>query len=274
LASSFKDFPEYLELLKFQIGFLKILIPLDESPEKGGKWALSMDEVKKLQERAASSKRPISQFLEPSFFEEEVLLTVVEELSEYLMSLYPGGEVLDKVLVGLKNGNIEIKNALKAVIENDLDWFSELSDNLNIETSILSFVFETPLRPFFEEMARRAGDRFTESWWEPFCPICGRRTIVASIRNERRYMICTYCGAEYLVDLFLCINCGNKDPYTLGFLSLEEHPEYELNYCERCNHYIKVFYEDRLKRKIPKGVEDLLTFEIDIIAEHLGFKRI
>ena len=98
---------------------------------------------------------------------------------------------------------------------------------------------------------------------------------MARIRQGKRYMTCTFCGAEYLVDLFFCTNCGNNDPRTIGFIAPEGLTGCEINYCEKCNRYTKVLYEDRLTREIPRGLEDLLTRGLDELArgEEFGFKR-
>ena len=78
-------------------------------------------------------------------------------------------------------------------------------------------------------------------------------------------MVCMYCGTDYLFDQFACVNCGNNDPNTLGFIALEDYPGYEIDYCEKCSNYIKVIYPDRVK-----GFEDLFTWELDDFAENSG----
>jgi FdhE protein len=116
---------------------------------------------------------------------------------------------------------------------------------------------------------------FIELWWEPFCPVCGRKSKVARMRKGKRYMACSYCGCQYLTDRFICPVCTNNDPTTQGFISFPENLAYEINYCEACNQYIKVIYEERMRKKIPEGLEDLLTRELDIFAqsEEIGFIR-
>ena len=265
--SAAEDYPEHLNLLTLHKAILEILMPIAKSPKKGAREALSGEAFNNLQEKAAASKKPISSFLYSSIFDEDTVLSIARDITQCLMRRRPGGEALEGFLKALEKEEINARDAIEAILEEDAAWFQHLSERFGVESSLLLFIFDTTLRPFFEEIARKVESVFIETWWEPFCPVCGRTSNVARIRQRKRYMTCTYCGAEYLVDLFLCVNCGNKDPYTLGFITFEEHPEYELNYCEKCDHYIKIVYEERLRRRIPKGLEGLLTQELDILAE-------
>jgi formate dehydrogenase maturation protein FdhE len=76
--------------------------------------------------------------------------------------------------------------------------------------------------------------------------------------------------------MFKCVNCGNNDPTLMGFLKFKGQEGFELNFCEACNHYIKIIDEDLPIRNIPYGLEDLLTRELDNIATNsdLNLRRI
>jgi hypothetical protein len=267
LEAAIDKFPKYLGLLNLSRDILAILLPLDGSPTKGARSALGDEAFKELVEKALSSKKPIIKFLEASFFDEDTFSRVVGEIATRLIDNFPDKAPVQGFLLALNKGELDVREAIEAMLNEDAEWYREIGETYGIEPSLVLFMFETPLRPFFEEVARRVEGELVETWWKPFCPVCGRTTPVARIRARKRYMTCKYCGAEYLVDLFLCVSCGNKEPRSLGFINFEEQPEYELNYCEKCNHYIKAIYEERLRRKIPKGLEDLLTQELDLLAE-------
>ena len=275
IDSAAEEFPEYLDLLNLRKAILEILLPVDDSSTKGARDALSDEALRDLQAKAVASKRPISSFLESSIFDEDEVSSIAGEIAEYLMRSRPGGEALDALLKALRSRVVDAREAIKATLGEDAEWFQRYGEEYGVEPSLLLFMFETPLRPFFEDLARRVEGKLRETWWEPFCPVCGRNSVVARIRQGKRYMTCTFCGAEYLVDLFFCTNCGNNDPRTIGFIAPEGLTGCEINYCEKCNRYTKVLYEDRLMRKIPRGLEDLLTRGLDELArgEEFGFKR-
>jgi FdhE protein len=174
----------------------------------------------------------------------------------------PELEVFHKALEGREVG---AQDAISAIMQENAVWFQNLGDKFNIEPSLVLFIFSTPLRPFFEELARKVEKDLIETWWEPFCPVCGRSSHIARMRKGKRYMSCAYCGTQYLVDLFQCIHCGNNDPTSLAFIGFRGHSEYELNYCEKCEQYLNVIWEDRIERKIPQGLESILTSELDTL---------
>lgn len=265
-------YPRYLDLLLFHKSILEILSTTGTSQTNAMKETLSDESLNTLLQKAISSKSPIISFLDARIFDLDSVLSVAKKVIESL--IHRGFEKninLEGLLRALEQGDVDIQKAVDAIIKGDASWFLHLSERHKIEPSLILFIFDTPLRPFFEELARRVEKDIIETWWEPFCPICGRRSTVARMRQRKRYMVCTYCGVQYLVDLFLCVNCNNNDPTTMGFISFEASPGYELNYCEKCKHYIKVLYEDRLKENIPQGLEDLLTRELDIKAESPEF---
>ncbi len=67
--------------------------------------------------------------------------------------------------------------------------------------------------------------------------------------------------------------CGNNDPYTLIFMASEDQPEFQIDFCTKCNHYIKIIDEEKLKKTIPKGFEDILTLNLDLAAKDASLIR-
>lgn len=276
LDSASQDYPECVDLLNFHKVILEILLSESDSPTRGMKEALSDENVSSLLKKAVASRRPMSSFIDAAIFDLDNVASVAKRVTEQLILKDPQMKSeLEVFQDALQQGDVNPQEAMKAILGQEALWFQNLGDKFAIDPSLMLFIFDTPLRPFFEELARRVEKEVIETWWEPFCPVCGRNSTVARMRHGKRYMSCTYCGTQHLVDLFQCTNCGNKEPASLGFIAFRDHPEYELDYCEKCRHYVKVLNDDRLKGKIPQGLEDLLTRELDILAEgqHLGLKR-
>ncbi len=267
IEQAVQRYPECLDLLLFHKSILEILSTTRFSQTNAMKEVLNNESINTLLQKVALSKRPIISLLDSGIFDQENVLSVAKKVIDRLIRKGSGvNNELEGLLRVLEEGCVDIQKTVDAIFQEDASWFLRLSERYKIEPSLLLFIFDTPLRPFFEELARITEKEIIETWWEPFCPICGRSSTVARMRQRKRYMVCTYCGVQYLVDLFLCVNCNNKDPTTMAFISFEASPGYELNYCEKCKHYIKVLYEDRLG-KIPQGLEDILTRGLDIVAE-------
>ncbi|MGQ9680580.1 MAG: formate dehydrogenase accessory protein FdhE [Candidatus Bathyarchaeia archaeon] len=267
LDSSKRDFPGYRTLLDLHGEILEILQSLEDPPYRITREKLSEDKLKTLKEEALHSKMPIMHFLNSSMFDGEAVLNAVRKIVGCAMRWRPEAEAIRRLKEALDRNEIDSDVTIKATVKGDAIWFQNLGESFGIEPSLLLFVFSMPFQPFFEELAGRVGEEFMENWMEPACPVCGRYSVIARMKDKKRYMICTFCGAEYLIDQFLCTNCGNRDPNTLGFVSFEEYPEYEINFCEKCNHYIKVLRESPKNRLIPPGLEDLMTQELDRFAK-------
>ncbi len=73
-------------------------------------------------------------------------------------------------------------------------------------------------------------------------------------------MVCKYCGIEYLFDMFKCINCGNTNPNSMGFVKINKTDNYEINYCEVCKNYIKV-YQDNTNIDTLIELQDIISKE-------------
>jgi FdhE protein len=86
-------------------------------------------------------------------------------------------------------------------------------------------------------------------------------------------LACIFCGTEYISDRFLCVYCDNKDPYSLKYLTNDSKSEFQIDFCTKCRHYLKVINEDKIKDPIPEGLEDLLTLNLDFVAKKADLKR-
>ena len=56
-------------------------------------------------------------------------------------------------------------------------------------------------------------------------------------------------------------------------MNIEGKPEFQIDFCTKCNHYLKVIIENKLKEPIPKCIEDILTLNLDIEALNAGLIR-
>jgi formate dehydrogenase maturation protein FdhE len=267
-------FPEYSNILDIHHKTLLILLSLNESKQKGVKITLNKNDIEKKLEKTIESRKPIIDSLTNEDFNSDDILDAVKKIVNLLIDESAEGGELGYLNEDIENGELVISEAINSVLKADAHWFNIQSKKYGVEPALLLFIFDSPLKPFFEYIARNVEEKIKETWLEPYCPVCGRQPIIAKKRKMKHYMVCVYCGIEYLFDMFRCINCGNNDPTSMGFIKVREHDNYELNYCEICNHYIKVLEEGSIS-KISSGLEDLLTRELDNIAtaDMFNFKR-
>ena len=247
---------------------------LRESQKKGTNVNLNKSIVKDLQKKASQSNQPVASFLSPSIFDSDALFHTCEKVTGILIERGASEERIEKFLEEVKSGKVDILHAVGAALKGDGEPFENYGKRFKADPALILFVISSSIQPCLEEIARNADSSFLDGWWQAQCPVCGRTPIVAKLKSRKRYLACTFCGAEYLADIFMCANCGNGDPATLKFLAPEEHPEFRVDFCEKCRHYLKVIDEDKSGKHIPKGLEDIMTIDLDLMAKDAGLVRI
>lgn len=228
-----------------------------------------------LEKKSLETKEPITHFLDPRTFEAEAgSLTVVLIQIITLLQGKDTPQGLHALHQQLVSEQLPLLPLIQAVLREEETTIQNYATEFELDPSLFLYIISAPLQPFMEEIARQVSATFYERWWRSPCPICGRKPSVARIRKRRRYLMCHFCGAEYLSDYFICVNCGNKDPYTLKFLSIDEKPEFQIDFCTKCKNYLKVINDDRLTEGIPRFLEDILTLNLDVEAKKAGLIRV
>ncbi|MEM2924090.1 MAG: formate dehydrogenase accessory protein FdhE [Methanocellales archaeon] len=257
------------KLLEFYKAILLAQREIDSQSGKGTKMNLGdKSKIQELQRRASETRKPIISFLESEIFQEDVLIMSFQQISNKLPNA--AKEELKDFLEALKAKKVSVVEIVTAVVKEDPVVFEKLGKEYKVNPKTLLFIASSIIQPFLEEIARQLDQAFLEQWWEAQCPVCGKKPTVARIKNRKRYLVCSLCGAVYLADLFLCVHCNNLDPDTLGFLAIENEPWFRIDYCEKCKHYLKVINDDKIKTPIPNGLEDVLTLNLDKIAKDAG----
>lgn len=267
--------PELAPSLSLYKASLEALRPLDESKTRGALKSLDWSVFNGLVVLSLKEKQHLSSYMDPSTVDPAAFNDALLRVLDALQSVHPAKSNLTLVSDAVKQGKIDAADAIQALLTEDAAWLEKKGLEFGVEPSLILSVLELPLRPLFEELARKYEEAYIEDWWEPYCPICGRRPPAGRMRSKKLFLVCAYCGDLYAVDMFQCISCGNKDPTKLAFVSPESRPEYEIQYCEKCKMYIKVINEDKLGKMVPLGLEDIFTRELDALAQlpELGLRR-
>lgn len=260
--------------LKLHMKILKVQLEIDNTPTKGTKMNWNdMQSILDLGERTLKAKKPIIYFLDPSIFDSNILYPLFEKITKIFNERETIGGSPGKFL-NLMNEKINIIELIEATLRENENVITLYAEKLGVQPSLLLYITSALIQPLLEEIARTIDPSFYDKWWQASCPICGRIPNVARLRQRKRYLVCTFCGAEYLYDNFTCVHCNNKDPYSLKFLTIDGKPEFQVDFCTKCKHYIKVINEEPLKDTIPKGLEDMITLDLDLVAKGEGLVRL
>ena len=264
--------PELTQVLNLYKDLFKAKMEMEEDRNKGLSLGLSVELINSIQEKAWRERKPMTYFMDEIPFSTERILKTIS-LAVNVLHKHGLDDKLKNVDMLLRNNDL-INKLIKAALRNDVDVYIDVSNNLGIDSAPLSLIFSIVVQPLLENLSRSVDKALLEEWFNTLCPICGRRSHIAKIRNKKKYLVCPLCGAEYRIEHLLCVNCGNRDPYTLYFLIDERNPAYRIDVCMKCRCYVKVIDEDLLQENIPRGLEDILTWELDKVAEYKGLARI
>lgn len=266
-------YPSLSEHLNLYRNILQVRMPVEAEPTKGTSvnWN-DLQVIKSLEQQVKTSRLPIINFLDPTIFDEKPILQICQQVTHILIE-HGIDDGLKIFSTKLDNGEIDVQGLISATLKGDMGWLERNEEMLGAKPTQLLFIFGTAFQPCLEEIARKVDPVLLENWWQAICPVCGRTPIIARLRQRKRYLSCILCGTEYLADLFLCVKCGNMDQNTLKFILPEESREFRIDFCEKCKYYIKVIDEDKLKTPIPRGLEDILTLDLDLMAKNAGLIR-
>lgn len=267
--------PELRNPLDFHLRILEAQRHLRMDPGKGTTidWS-DKTVINRLEQQALETNKPIADFIDVSAFIADTIVPACETLIDKLSETGLKGEPLNDFLHGISKGSIDISDAVGAALKGDAGFFERYGEKFGIDPSLLLFTISSSIQPCLEEIAGRVSQSFLDSWWHAPCPVCGRIPFIARLKSGKRYLKCTFCSSEYLADIYMCANCGNGDPGSLKFLAPEDYPEFRVDFCEKCKHYLKVIDKNKLRKHIPEGLEDIMTINLDLIAINAGLVRV
>jgi len=265
---------ELTNSLKLHMKILKVQLEIDNTSTKGTKVDWSDTKLMKdLEGRALKAKKPVIYFLDPSIFDSNVLYPPFKKIAKIFIERETTEGSPGKFL-NLINEKVNIIELIEATLRENDSVITIYAEKLGVQPPLLLYIISALIQPLLEEIARKIDPSLYDKWWQASCPICGRIPNVARVRQRKRYLVCTFCGAEYLYDNFTCVHCDNKDPHTLKFLTIDGKPEFQVDFCVKCKHYIKVIDDEPLKDTIPKGLEDIMTLDLDLVANGEGLVRL
>ena len=184
--------------------------------------------------------------------------------------------VLDNILAKLEIldfGILPIK-----LLEEDQQYFGEISALLEIPPELLIFTVDHALRPFLRLWAepfytKIADDEFSSWNLATFCPFCGSKSHFSRLRaaDGHRFMFCDRCFTEWEVRNIYCVHCGNDNPQTIQYITIEDNPAYQLYTCDVCKGYLKTFDERQKGDKTDLFIANVETVYLDMLAQEKGY---
>ena len=121
-------------------------------------------------------------------------------------------------------------------------------------------------------------DRDRPRFRENFCPVCGRRPVLADLRKYRegrtRDLVCGGCGTRWLYARVGCVYCGNTNLEKMHTLEPTDSDLMRLDVCDACDSYIKT-YRGPLNGSDADDIyrQDWASIHLDLLAEEKGLHK-
>lgn len=248
--------------------------PLWDVPLRGLKPSLSGEtSIKEKQKEGFSQNLPVSYLIDESDYD-------IQNLTRALMTLVYEVHELE---IDTEADPVELVNQLGEllpelighVLKSDHGYFESLSVRLGVSSLVLSMVGGALLQPSMIYIASNSDREYLDAWDIKICPICGRMpSVVKKAESDVWRYKCTYCLAEYRMDIFRCPHCGSEGTESKEFLLVGDAKAYEIASCLKCGHYYKIINTNRLDEQIPEGLEDAYTEQLDEVAHQRGLTRL
>jgi FdhE protein len=163
---------------------------------------------------------------------------------------------------------------LTAFLRQETDSLERMAGELGLVPAVLAFVAHMALYPSLEALRERVAPGLgNDAWKQRYCPICGSPPDMACFDSRgKRYLHCGLCGQEWAFRRLQCPFCGNEDHDHLGYFQAEEEEGFRVDFCRKCNRYIKVVDRRSFEEPVPLELENLATLHLDILAGEHGFR--
>jgi formate dehydrogenase maturation protein FdhE len=268
------ELPEIQQKMKILEAIKRGQEPLWDDPLRGLIRDPALDEsLDSMQAESIRQDAPLSRIIDDSYYNLETLrralVTLVYEVIELGMDAGFDSMSLLKQLDGL------MPELVNNVLKGNSEYLADLAERLGVSPIVLSFIVGSLLQPSMISLASNSKREYLDAWELTICPVCGRLpSLVLKSGEEVWRFRCSYCWAEYKMDIFSCPNCGSAGSENKEFLLVGESQESEVASCSECNRYYKIVNKAKLQKQIPDGLWDLKTELLDEIAHERGLKRL
>jgi len=202
--------------------------------------------------------------------------SLFERLLEHLTSKKrKDKEALEKTLDRVRTDSNWIKSVIAAFLSRDETTIVKMAEKVNLEPMVLKFLIHMALRPSLNTLKESVIEKIQkDSWNYGYCPLCGSFPDMAYLGEEgKRFLHCELCGYEWYYPRLKCPFCENDEPKKLGYFESEEEEGFRVDFCKKCNRYIKTLDMRVIEAPAPLELENLITLHLDMLAHDQGFKN-
>ncbi len=183
-------------------------------------------------------------------------------------------EALEKVLNRVQTDSHWIESVITAFLSSDEAIIVNMAEEVSLAPMVLKFLTHMALRPSLDTLKESVIERIQkDSWNYGYCPLCGSSPDMAYLDEQgKRFLHCALCGYEWYYPRLRCPFCENNESKELGCFVSEEEEGFRVDFCKKCNRYIKTLDMRVIDSPAPLELENLITLHLDMLAHEQGFK--
>ena len=132
------------------------------------------------------------------------------------------------------------------------------------------------LQPYAELLRVRSGLK-SDGYTHALCPFCGRKAGLGVLRprgdGASRFLMCSFCLAEWEFRRILCPNCDEQDNHKLPVYTASDFDYIRVECCDTCKTYIKSV--DLSKNGLAEPmVDEIAAVPLDLWAQQRGYSKL
>lgn len=198
-------------------------------------------------------------------------------LVDFLASNRPiASEVVDSLRRAAEQ--IDFANITSLLLGDDQSDLIQLAEELEVANELLIFTVDHALRPYLRMLAHPYYEQFSGEeigFWNQasFCPFCGSKSHFSRLRAEdgKRFMFCDRCFTEWESRSIYCVHCGNDEPNSINYISVENDNAYQIYTCDKCRGYMKTYDEREAGKATDLFIANIETIYLDLLAKEKGY---
>jgi formate dehydrogenase accessory protein FdhE len=139
-----------------------------------------------------------------------------------------------------------------------------------------TFLARALLQPYAELLRVRSGMK-SDGYTHATCPFCGRKAGLGVLRPQgdgaSRFLMCSFCLAEWEFRRILCPNCNEQDNSKLPVYTASDFDYIRVECCDTCKTYIKSV--DLSKNGLAEPmVDEIAAAPLDLWAQQHGYSKL
>ena len=183
-------------------------------------------------------------------------------------------EGLKKALEQSKGDSGWANRLFRAVLEKDGENLTRMGKETELDPKALQFLAQLALKPALQALRNSVSEEIDKGDWDyGYCPLCGSQPNMAYFdKTGKRHLHCELCGKEWPHPRLNCPFCQTQEQKSLGYFHSEQEEGFRVDFCRKCNRYIKTVDKRIVEDAAPMEVEYLATIHLDLLASKHGFK--